>query len=255
MPPLEIEKILTPVKRVIDPCVAIRVKTDGSGVEASGVRMSMNPFDEIAIEAAIRLKEIGAANEVIAVTCGMADCAETLRTALAMGADRAILIETGIELQPLAVAKILAALCLKERPDLVICGKQAVDSDAGQTGAMLAALLGWPLAARVSSLNVADGKFLAACETEDGREVWRLRPPAVLTVELGLNTPRYVTLPNLMKAKKKALDTLTPEALGINARSRLTTLSIATPPSRRPCVRVADVDELLARLHDETRVI
>lgn len=271
----KISKILTPVKRVIDPCVAIRIKADGSGVETAGVRMRMNPFDEIAVEAAVRLKENGAADEVIAVSCGAPACAETLRTALAMGADRAILIETdiepGIALRPLATARLLEALCRRERPDLVICGKQAVDSDAGQTGAMLAALLGWPLAARVSRItgtshipspnavdagpDLAAGRIDVTCETDDGREIWRLTYPAVLTAELGLNEPRYVTLPNLMKAKKKALETLTPEILRVDVGSRLETLSVAASPSRRACVRVADADALLARLRDEARVI
>lgn len=251
----EIGKILVPVKRVIDPCVAIRIKGDGTGVETAGVRMSMNPFDEIAVEAAVRVKESGAANEIIAVSCGVSACAETLRTALAMGADRAILIETGIELQPLAVARVLVALCQQELPNLVICGKQAIDSDAGQTGTMLAALLGWPLATRVSHLNVSEGQVLATCETDDGCEVWQLRLPALLTVELGLNTPRYVTLPNLMKAKKKPLDTLRLEALGVDVGSRLAQVSISAPPPRRAGVRVADIGELIRCLRDEARVL
>ena len=251
----EIGKILVPVKRVIDPCVAIRIKGDGTGVETAGVRMSMNPFDEIAVEAAVRLKESGAVNEIIAVSCGVSACAETLRTALAMGADRAILIETGIELQPLAVARVLVALCRQELPNLVICGKQAIDSDAGQTGTMLAASLDWPLATRVSHLNVSEGRVLATCETDDGCEAWQLRLPALLTVELGLNTPRYVTLPNLMKAKKKPLDTLRPEALGIDVGSRLAQVSISAPPPRRAGVRIADVGELIRCLRDEAQVL
>ena len=251
----EIGKILVPVKRVIDSCVAIRIKGDGTDVETAGVRMSMNPFDEIAVEAAVRLKESGAANEIIAVSCGVPACAETLRTALAMGADRAILIETGIELQPLAVARVLVALCRQELPGLVICGKQAIDSDAGQTGTMLAALLDWPLATRVSHLNVSEGQILATCETDDGCEAWQLRIPALLTVELGLNTPRYVTLPNLMKAKKKPFDTLRLEALGIDVGSRLAQVSISAPPPRRAGVRVADVGELIRCLRDEARVL
>ena len=250
----EIGKILVPVKRVIDPCVAIRVKADGSGVETAGVRMSMNPFDEIAVEAAVRLKESGVVNEVVAVSCGASSTGETLRTALAMGADRAVLVEAEAD-SPLTVARLLEAVCLREQPSLVICGKQAIDDEAGQVGPMLAALLGWPQVARISGLSVSGGQAVATCETEEGREVWRVALPAVLTTELGLNEPRYVTLANLMKAKKKALDTITPLDLGVDVVSRLIPLSTKAPPLRRAGVRVADTAELVARLRDEARVI
>ena len=251
----EIAKILVPVKRVIDPCVAIRVKADGSGVETAGVRMSMNPFDEIAVEAAVRLKESGVVNEVVAVSCGASSSGETLRTALAMGADRAVLVEAEADISPLTVARLLEAVCLREQPSLVICGKQAIDDEAGQVGPMLAAFLGWPQVTRISGLSVSGGQAVATCETEEGREVWRVALPAVLTTELGLNEPRYVTLANLMKAKKKALDTITPLDLGVDVVSRLIPLSTKAPPLRRAGVRVADTAELVARLRDEAQVI
>ncbi len=244
-------KILVPVKRVVDSCVAVRVKPDGSGIETAGVRMSMNPFDEIALEAAVRLKEAGLASEVLAVSCGAPASQETLRTALAMGADRAILVGTQIEPRPLAVARLLQAICLREAPQLVFCGKQAIDDEAGLAGQMLAALLGWPQATRVSRLDIADGRATARCEIDGGREILRFGLPAVLTVELGLNEPRYATLANLMKAKKKPFETITPDALGVDVASRLTTLAVSEPPARRAGVRVAGAAELLGKLRGE----
>ncbi|WP_374324173.1 electron transfer flavoprotein subunit beta/FixA family protein [Azonexus sp.] len=248
-------KILVPVKRVVDYNVKIRVKADGSGVDLANVKMSMNPFDEIAVEEAVRLKEAGIASEVVVVSCGVAACQETLRTALAIGADRAILVDSAAELQPLAVAKLLKALCDREQPQLVICGKQAIDDDANQTGQMLAALTGWPQATFASKVVVADGLATVTREIDGGLETLRLALPAVVTTDLRLNEPRYATLPNIMKAKKKPLATLTPAELGVDVTPRLNTLKVAEPPSRSAGVKVADVAELLSKLKNEAKVI
>jgi electron transfer flavoprotein beta subunit len=248
-------KILVPVKRVIDPCVAVRVKADGTGMETSGVRMSMNPFDEIAVEAAVRLREAGIASEVVVVSCGVSSCQETLRTALAMGADRGVLVSSDAELFPLSVARLLEALCLREQPTLVICGKQAVDDDASQVGPMLAALLGWPQATFVSAMAFVEGKAQVMRRVDGGSELVELTLPGVLTCELGLNEPRYATLPNIMKARKKPLLVLTPAELGVEIVSRLTLLDFAEPPKRKPGVRVADAGELIRMLRAETGVL
>ena len=248
-------KILVPVKRVVDYNVKVRVKADGTGVDIANVKMSMNPFDEIAIEEAVRLKEAGVATEVIAVSAGVAGCQETLRTAMAIGADRGILIETDAELQPLAVAKLLKALCDKEQPQAVICGKQAIDDDANQTGQMLAALLGWPQATFASKVVLADGKATVTREVDGGLETLEIALPAVITTDLRLNEPRYATLPNIMKAKKKPLDTVTPDALGVDVAPRLKTLKVAEPAKRSAGVKVADVADLVAKLKNEAKVI
>ena len=248
-------KILVPVKRVVDYNVKVRVKADGTGVDIANVKMSMNPFDEIAIEEAVRLKEAGVATEVLAVSAGVAGCQETLRTAMAIGADRGILIETDAELQPLAVAKLLKALCDKEQPQAVICGKQAIDDDANQTGQMLAALLGWPQATFASKVVLADGKATVTREVDGGLETLEIALPAVITTDLRLNEPRYVTLPNIMKAKKKPLDTVTPDALGVDVAPRLKTLKVAEPAKRSAGVKVADVADLVAKLKNEAKVI
>lgn len=248
-------KVLVPVKRVIDYNVKARVKADGSGVDLANVKMSMNPFDEIAVEEAIRLKEAGVAKEVVAVSCGVAACQETLRTALALGADRAILVESDVELQPLAVAKLLKALCDKESPQLVICGKQAIDDDANQTGQMLAALLGWGQATFASKLVVADGKATVTREVDGGLETLKLALPAVVSSDLRLNEPRYATLPNIMKAKKKPLETVKPADLGVDVTPRLATLKVAEPAKRQAGERVADVQQLVAKLRNEAKVI
>ena len=248
-------KILVPVKRVVDYNVKVRVKADGSGVDLANVKMSMNPFDEIAVEAAVRLKEAGQASEVIAVSCGTAACQETLRTALALGADRALLVETDVELQSLAVAKLLAAIAGREEPQLVILGKQAIDDDANQTGQMLAALLGWPQATFASALAIeADGARVTR-EIDGGLETLKVRLPAVVTTDLRLNEPRYATLPNIMKAKKKPLAVVTPAELGVDVTPRLTTLTVAEPAKRQGGVKVADVAELVAKLKNEAKVI
>ena len=223
-------KVLVAVKRVVDYNVKVRVKSDGSGVDLANVKMSMNPFDEIAIEEAVRLREKGVATEVIAVSCGVAQCQETLRTAMAIGADRAILIETDAELQPLAVAKLLKALVDREQPGLVILGKQAIDDDCNQTGQMLAALGDWPQATFASKVEVADGHALVTREVDGGLETLRLSLPAIITTDLRLNEPRYVTLPNIMKAKKKPLEVLTPDALGVDVAPRIKTLKVTEPP-------------------------
>ena len=242
-------KILVPVKRVVDYNVKVRVKADGSGVDLANVKMSMNPFDEIAIEEAVRLKEAGLATEVIAVSCGVAACQETLRTAMAIGADRGILVDCGdTDLQPLAVAKLLKALCDKETPGLVICGKQAIDDDANQTGQMLAALAGWPQATFASKVVIADGKAAVTREIDGGLETLEISLPAVVTTDLRLNEPRYATLPNIMKAKKKPLEIVTPQALGVNVTARLKTLAMAEPPKRAAGILLADVAELVAKL-------
>jgi electron transfer flavoprotein beta subunit len=248
-------KILVPVKRVVDFNVKVRVKPDGSGVELANVKMSMNPFDEIAVEEAVRLKEKGIASEIVAVSCGMASCQETLRTALALGADRAILVETGIELQPLAVAKLLRALVAKEAPQLVILGKQAIDDDANQTGQMLAALLGWAQATFASKVDVADDGVTVRREIDGGMETIAMKLPAIITTDLRLNEPRYATLPNIMKAKKKPLESTTPDALGVDVAPRLTTLKVVEPAKRKGGGKVADVKELVAKLRNEAKVI
>jgi electron transfer flavoprotein beta subunit len=248
-------KILVSVKRVVDFNVKVRVKSDGSGVETANVKMSMNPFDEIAVEEAVRLREAGAATEVVVVSCGVPGCQETLRTALAIGADRAILVDTDAELQPLAVAKLLKAIVAKEKPDLVILGKQAIDDDCNQTGQMLAALLGWPQATFASKVKLADGKAQVTREVDGGLETIAIRLPAVVTTDLRLNEPRYVTLPNIMKAKKKTLETLKPDALGVDVAPRLATLKVVEPSKRKAGVKVADPKALVDKLRNEAKVI
>ncbi|HZX32311.1 MAG TPA: electron transfer flavoprotein subunit beta/FixA family protein [Rhodocyclaceae bacterium] len=248
-------KILVPVKRVVDYNVKVRVKSDGSGVDLANVKMSMNPFDEIAVEEAVRLKEAGIATEVIAVSCGVGACQETLRTAMAIGADRGILVETDVDLQPLAVAKLLKALCDKEQPRLVICGKQAIDDDSNQVGQMLAALQGWPQATFASKVVVADGKANVTREIDGGLETLEISLPAVVSTDLRLNEPRYATLPNIMKAKKKPLDTVKPADLGVDVAPRLATLKVAEPAKRSAGVKVADVAELVAKLKNEAKVL
>ena len=248
-------KVLVPVKRVVDYNVKVRVKSDGTGVDIANVKMSMNPFDEIAIEEATRLKEKGHVTEVIAVSCGVLQCQETLRTAMAIGADRAILVETAEELQPLAVAKLLKALVDKEQPQLVILGKQAIDDDCNQTGQMLAALLGWPQATFASKLEVADGVAKVTREVDGGSETLSLTLPAIITTDLRLNEPRYVTLPNIMKAKKKQLDNFKPEDLGVDVTPRIKTLKVSEPPKRSAGIKVADVAALIDKLKNEAKVI
>ena len=248
-------KILVPVKRVVDYNVKVRVKADGTGVELANVKMSMNPFDEIAVEEAVRLKEAGVASEVIAVSCGVAACQETLRTALAIGADRAILVESDADLQPLAVAKLLKALCAQEQPQLVICGKQAIDDDANQTGQMLAALQGWPQATFASKVVIANGQATVTREIDGGLETLAMNLPAVVTTDLRLNEPRYATLPNIMKAKKKPLATVKPAELGIDVTPRLTTLKVVEPAKRSAGIKVADVADLVNKLKHEAKVI
>ena len=248
-------KALVAVKRVVDYNVKVRVKSDGTGVDIANVKMSMNPFDEIAVEEAVRLKEKGVVSEIIAVSCGVAQCQETLRTAMAIGADRAILVETGEELQPLAVAKLLKALVDKEQPQLVILGKQAIDDDANQTGQMLAALADLPQATFASKVEVAGDKATVTREVDGGLETEELGLPAVITTDLRLNEPRYVTLPNIMKAKKKPLETLKPEDLGVDVTPRLKTLKVAEPPKRGAGVKVPDVAALVDKLRNEAKVI
>ena len=250
-------KVLVPVKRVVDYNVKVRVKSDGSGVDIANVKMSMNPFDEIAVEEAVRLKEAGRVTEVIAVSAGVTQCQETLRTAMAIGADRGILAEVGadVELQPLAVAKILKALAEKEQPQLIILGKQAIDDDCNQTGQMLAALLGWPQATFASKVVLEDGKVSVTREVDGGLETLALTLPAVITTDLRLNEPRYVTLPNIMKAKKKQLDTVKPEDLGVDVAPRLKTLKVSEPAKRGAGVKVADVAALVEKLKNEAKVI
>lgn len=248
-------KILVPVKRVVDYNVKVRVKGDGSGVELANVKMSMNPFDEIAVEEAVRLKEAGVASEVLVVSAGLAGCQETLRTAMALGADRGILVETDVELQPLAVAKLLKALCEKEQPGLVLCGKQAIDDDANQTGQMLAALLDWPQATFASKVVLADGKATVTREVDGGLETLEISLPAVISADLRLNEPRYATLPNIMKAKKKLLEVTHPAALGVDVAPRLKTLKVAEPAKRTAGVKVADVADLVLKLKTEAKVI
>ncbi|OYW33521.1 MAG: electron transfer flavoprotein subunit beta [Methyloversatilis sp. 12-65-5] len=248
-------KALVPVKRVIDYNVKIRVAADGSGVETANVKMSMNPFDEIAVEEAVRLREAGVVTEVIAVSCGIAACQDTLRAAMAIGADRAILVSTEVELQPLAVAKLLAAVAKREAPQLIVCGKQAIDDDANQTGQMLAALLGWGQATFASKVQLADGRAVVTREIDGGLETVSVALPALISTDLRLNEPRYASLPNIMKAKKKPLDTLTPDELGVDVTPRLTTLRVAEPPKRQAGVKVADVAELVAKLRNEAKVL
>ena len=248
-------KILVPVKRVVDYNVKVRVKPDGSAVDIANVKMSMNPFDEIAVEEAVRLREVGVATEVIAVSCGVTQCQETLRTAMAIGADRAILVESTEELQPLAVAKILKALVDKEQPQLIILGKQAIDDDSNQTGQMLAALAGLPQATFASKVTVADGKVTVSREVDGGSETLSLTLPAVITTDLRLNEPRYVTLPNIMKAKKKPMETLKPADLGVDVTPRLKTLKVAEPPQRSAGVKVPDVKTLVEKLKTEAKVL
>jgi electron transfer flavoprotein beta subunit len=248
-------KILVPVKRVVDYNVKVRVKPDGSAVDIANVKMSMNPFDEIAVEEAVRLREAGVAIEVIAVSCGVTQCQETLRTAMAIGADRGILIESTEELQPLAVARLLKALVDKEQPQLIILGKQAIDDDSNQTGQMLAALAGLPQATFASKVVVADGKASVSREVDGGAETLSLTLPAVITTDLRLNEPRYVTLPNIMKAKKKPLETLKPADLGVDVTPRLRTLKVAEPPQRSAGIKVPDVKTLVEKLKTEAKVL
>ena len=248
-------KILVPVKRVVDYNVKVRVKSDGTGVDIANVKMSMNPFDEIAIEEAVRLKEKGVATEVIAVSCGDTKCQETLRTAMAIGADRGILVESTEELQPLAVAKLLKALVDKEQPGLIILGKQAIDDDANQTGQMLAALANLPQATFASKVEVAGDKVNVTREVDGGLETISLSLPAVITTDLRLNEPRYVTLPNIMKAKKKQLDIVKPEDLGVDVKPRLKTLKVSEPPKRGAGIKVPDVATLVDKLKNEAKVI
>jgi electron transfer flavoprotein beta subunit len=248
-------KILVPIKRVVDYNVKIRVKSDGTGVETAGVKMSMNPFDEIAVEEAVRLKEKGVASEIIAVSMGVAACAETIRTALAMGADRGVLVETDVELQPLAVAKMLRVLVEKEQPGLVLMGKQAIDDDMNATGQMLAALLGWAQGTFASKLTLEDGRALVIREVDGGLETVSLALPAIVTTDLRLNEPRYASLPNIMKARKKPIETVKPADLGIDPAPRLTVVSVAEPPKRQAGVKVKSVAELVEKLKLEAKVI
>lgn len=248
-------KVLVPVKRVVDYNVKVRVKSDGSGVDIANVKMSMNPFDEIAVEEAMRLKEAGTVTEVVAVSCGVTQCQETLRTAMAIGADRALLVETDAELQPLAVAKLIKALVDKEQPQLIILGKQAIDDDCNQTGQMLAALLGWPQATFASKVTVDGDKATVTREVDGGLETISLTLPAIVTTDLRLNEPRYVTLPNIMKAKKKTLDVIQPDALGVDVTPRLKTLKVSEPAKRSAGTMVPDVATLVAKLKNEAKVI
>ena len=248
-------KVLVPVKRVVDFNVKVRVKSDNTGVDIANVKMSMNPFDEIAVEEAVRLKEKGVVTEVIAVSCGVAQCQETLRTAMAIGADRAILVETTEELQPLSVAKLLKALVDKEQPGLVILGKQAIDDDCNQTGQMLAALCDLPQATFASKVEIADGKAKVTREVDGGLETVSITLPAIITTDLRLNEPRYVTLPNIMKAKKKQLEVFKPADLGVEIRNHLKTLKVMEPPKRSAGIKVPDVATLVAKLKNEAKVI
>ena len=248
-------KVLVAVKRVVDYNVKVRVKSDNTGVDIANVKMSMNPFDEIAVEEAVRLKEKGVVTEIIAVSCGVTQCSETLRTAMAIGADRAILVETAEELQPFAVAKLLKALVDKEQPGLIILGKQAIDDDCNQTGQMLAALGDMPQATFASKVEVADGKATVSREVDGGMETLSISLPAVITTDLRLNEPRYVTLPNIMKAKKKQLDIFKPEDLGVDVSPRLKTLKVSEPPKRSAGIKVPDVATLVAKLKTEAKVL
>ena len=248
-------KVLVPVKRVVDYNVKVRVKADGTGVETANVKMSMNPFDEIAVEEAVRLKEAGVVKEILVVSCGTAASQETLRTALALGADRAILVEAGAELEPLAVAKLLKAVVEKESPNFAILGKQAIDDDCNQTGQMLSALLGWSQATFASKVKVADGRAEVTREVDGGLETISVKLPAVITADLRLNEPRYVTLPNIMKAKKKPLETLKADALGVDLSPRVITLKVEEPPKRKAGVKVPDAKTLVEKLRNEAKVI
>ena len=248
-------KVLVPVKRVVDYNVKVRVKSDHTGVDIANVKMSMNPFDEIAVEEAVRLKEKGVATEVIALSCGVTQCQETLRTAMAIGADRAILVETAEELQPLAVAKLIQAVMAKEQAQLVILGKQAIDDDCNQTGQMLAALADLPQATFASKVDLADGKAQVTREVDGGLETLSISLPAVVTTDLRLNEPRYVTLPNIMKAKKKQLDTFKPEDLGVDVTPRIKTLKVTEPPKRSAGIKVPDVTTLVDKLKNEAKVL
>ena len=247
--------VLVPVKRVVDYNVKVRVKSDGSAVETAGVKMSMNPFDEIAVEEAIRLKEKGVATEIVAISAGIAACQETIRTALAMGADRGILVETDVALEPLAVAKILKALVEKENAELVILGKQAIDDDMNATGQMLAALLGWPQGTFASKIEIAEGMATVTREVDGGLETIALKLPAVVTADLRLNEPRYASLPNIMKARKKPIDTVKPADLGVDPAPRLTTLKVSEPAARKAGIKVPDVATLVDKLRNEAKVI
>jgi electron transfer flavoprotein beta subunit len=248
-------KVLVTVKRVIDPYVKARVKSDGSGVETANVKMTINPFCEIAVEQAVRMKEAGVVTEIVAVSIGTQQSQETLRTAMAMGADRGILVETDAEVQPLAVAKVIKAIVAKENPKLVIMGKQAIDDDSNQSGQMTAALLGWPQASFISSITVNGDSAEVTREIDGGLEKLTIKLPAVATTDLRLNEPRYVTLPNIMKAKKKPLEVVKPDALGVDVTPRLKTLKVEEPPKRGSGVKVADVQELVAKLKNEAKVI
>jgi electron transfer flavoprotein beta subunit len=248
-------KVLVTVKRVIDPYVKVRVKSDGTGVETANIKMTMNPFCEIAVEQAVRMKEAGLVTEIVAVSIGVQQCQETLRTAMAMGADRGILVETTTEVQPLAVAKVMKAVIEKEQPKLVIMGKQAIDDDSNQSGQMLAALMNWPQATFISKIDVNGDAADVTREIDGGLEKLAIKLPAVVTTDLRLNEPRYVTLPNIMKAKKKPLEVIKPEALGVDVTPRLKTLKVEEPPKRSAGVKVADVKELVAKLKNEARVI
>ena len=248
-------KILVAVKRVVDANVKVRVKGDGSGMETANLKMSMNPFDEIAVEEAVRLKEAGSATEIVAVSMGPSACQETLRSAMAMGADRAILVQTDAELQPLAVAKLFAAIVKKEEPQVVIMGKQAIDDDANQTGQMLAALTGWPQGTFASKVTLAGDNAEVVREIDGGLETVSLKLPAIITTDLRLNTPRYVTLPNIMKAKKKPLENIKPEDIGVDVTPRLKTLKVTEPPKRGAGQKVKTVEELVDKLKNEAKVI
>jgi len=248
-------KVLVPVKRVVDYNVKVRVKADGSGVETANVKMSMNPFDEIAVEQAIRFKEAGNADEVVAVSLGIQQSQETIRTALAMGADRGILVQTDVELQPLAVAKMLKAIVEKEQPGVVILGKQAIDDDCNQTGQMLAALLGWAQGTFASKVTLDGDSLDVTREVDGGLETVKLKMPAILTVDLRLNEPRYASLPNIMKAKKKPIEMLTPDDLGVDPAPRLKTLKVEEPPKREAGIKVGSVAELVEKLKTEAKVI
>ena len=248
-------KILVPIKRVLDYTVKVRVKPDGSGVDLNNVKMSMNPFDEIGVEEAIRLKERGIASEVVVVSLGSGACQETIRTALAMGADRGVLVETDLELQPLGIAKLLKALVLKEQPQLVILGKQAIDDDSNQTGQMLAGLLNWPQGTFASKLEIAEGRATVTREVDGGLETLELPLPAVITTDLRLNEPRYTTLPNIMKAKRRPLDVLQVADLPAEAGPRMKTLKVQAPQPRKAGIRVSSVEELVRKLREEAKVI
>ncbi|HKM64308.1 MAG TPA: electron transfer flavoprotein subunit beta/FixA family protein [Acidisphaera sp.] len=248
-------KILVPVKRVVDYNVKVRVKADGTGVETAGVKMSMNPFDEIAVEEAVRLKEKGVATEIVAVSMGVAQCQETIRTALAMGADRGILVETDVELQPLAVAKMLKALVDREKPTLVILGKQAIDDDMNATGQMLAAFLGWPQGTFASKVAIEGDTATVTREVDGGLETVAIKLPAIVTADLRLNEPRYASLPNIMKARKKPIETVKPADLGVDPTPRLTVVRVVEPPKRQAGRKVASVHELVEKLKNEAKVI